>query len=511
MPVGNVSLLWHSYRYFPYEKALARREIEMLLDPQEIHPTQQGFDIEGNVITQQALNRLVYFQRYVLADDRVFSTFQHQLESTCVNTGHQNRQSTRYSVHGLHEYRGKFNPQIVRAILNILDIEPSSTVIDPFCGSGTTLVECSHNNATAFGCDMNPLAVFISNAKLQALSVPSSLLEGDLKRIVDGFATRDLLPAWADRASNDASPRTDYLKKWFDAPVLRDIEALKAAIEQVEGQRKSIFLALASDLLRAYSLQEPADLRTRRRKSSLPEIPILSAFQAKAMTFIKNLALTQGIVGVKEYFNRAYLCDSRSTKSEQWHKPNYYDAAITSPPYATALPYIDTQRLSLIWIGLIEPEELRLLEADLTGSREFSGNEKPTWVDGLQNNHEQLPPIVHDYCMRLENAVEEKDGFRRKAVPSLLYRYFSDMQHVFRNVFNLLKGDAPFALVVGHNHTKLGGEQFKINTPELLKEVAMDCGWSHQESIPLETYHRYGIHTANSVRTETLLILRKPG
>ncbi len=46
-----------------------------------------------------------------------------------------------------------------------------------------------------------------------------------------------------------------------------------------------------------------------------------------------------------------------------------FDAAITSPPYATALPYIDTQRLSLIWLGFASPKEVKVLENNLIGSR----------------------------------------------------------------------------------------------------------------------------------------------
>ncbi len=502
MNINNASLFWHDYRYFPYEKELARREIETLLHPLKIHPTRQGFNIEGN-IAQHSLDRLAYFQKYI-TDKGVFNTSQHKLESTCVKTGSQNRQSTRYSVHGLHDYRGKFNPQIVRAILNILGIEQNSTVIDPFCGSGTTLVECSHSNINALGYDINPMAVFISNAKLLALSVSWSLLEDDLEKIVAQFRNSPLLI--------DSSPRTDYLRNWVAPPQFQKFEYLKSIIKRITGQRKNIFLALASDLLRDYSLQEPSDLRMRRRKSPLPKKTILNAFQEKATIFIKNLALTQEFVGIKEEPTYAYLCDSRAiiTEAKQWPHLAVYNAAITSPPYAAALPYIDTQRLSLIWLDLIEPKELNYLESDLTGSREFTGKQKSTWDNYLEGNYKQLSSVVYDYCLMLKNAIGKNDGFRRKAVPYLMYRYFSDMQDVFRNTLKLVKRNAPFALVIGHNHTTLGGQRFDIDTPDLLKEVAISCGWIHQESFPLQTYHRYSIHNANSVRTETLLILRKP-
>src|SRR5690606_18912422 len=112
-------------------------------------------------------------------------TMQAMLER--VNGTGINRQSTRYSAHGLHEYKGKFNPQIVRAILNILGIPAGSNVIDPFCGSGTALLECAHLGMYARGTDINPLAVFIANAKLLAVRTPAAALAQGLDSVLRRF------------------------------------------------------------------------------------------------------------------------------------------------------------------------------------------------------------------------------------------------------------------------------------------------------------------------------------
>ncbi len=506
MTITETLLFLHNYRYFPYEKDLARREIEALLSPSEVHRNGQGFKVIGS-IDEVALKRLVYFQKYTL-DSGFFDTLQHRLETSCLKTGRQKRQSTRYSVHGLHEYKGKFNPQIVRGILNVLGIPPKSTIIDPFCGSGTTLVECSHSEVNALGCDINPLAVFISNAKLQSLSVEAQRLRDILDRLMNNLNLIDKNCLLQIRQS----PREDYLRSWFTKEIFVEIECLRIAIENLTGNHKNIFLALASDLLRDYSLQEPLDLRVRRRKTPLPTQPPGEAFQQKAAIFINNLEAAQDVVGVKQEPNYAYLCDSREIikNSEQWSHRPAYDAAVTSPPYATALPYIDTQRLSLVWLDLATPKDLRFLDANLTGSREFTKKKKNFWAESLKSNRNQLVSEVHSYCCELEEALSDTDGFRRQAVPYLMYRYFSDMQAVFRNILEITKIEAPFALVVGHNHTILSGQRFNIDTPALLKKIAISCGWGHQESIPLQTYHRYSIHSANAVRTETLLILKKP-
>jgi site-specific DNA-methyltransferase (cytosine-N4-specific) len=134
-----------------------------------------------------------------------------------------------------------------------------------------------------------------------------------------------------------------------------------------------------------------------------------------------------------------------------------FDAAVCSPPYATALPYIDTQRLSIVWLGLAHPRDLRHLEGALTGNRECSEQQRSLWNRRAQDNIEGLPDKVARFCRLLHEAIGPRDGFRRIAVPGLLYKYFVDMRATFRAVRSVLKPGAPFALVVGHNRTSFGG------------------------------------------------------
>ena len=71
-----------------------------------------------------------------------------------------------------------------------------------------------------------------------------------------------------------------------------------------------------------------------------------------------------------------------------------------------------------------------------------------------------------------------------------------------------MRKGAPFALIVGGNHTVLGGKRFDINTPQHLAEIASSCGWAHVETVPLQTYQRYGYHMDNAVTAEAMVIVR---
>ncbi len=492
----TASLRWHDYSYFPYERDLAEREVAKLLEVSSAKADLEGLVLPTEVGRAQA-SRLVYFADY-RADGEVTPTAQYLLEATA--RAGQRRQATRYSVHGLHEYKGKFNPQVAKAILNIFGVHETGTVLDPFCGSGTTLVECAHLGAQGVGFDLNPLAVFITNAKLLALRTPSEDLSGALNRLQ---AACSKTRKWAAETLFDE--RGLYLRDWFDADVLAEVELLRRMIHDAAGTLAPVFLCLASDLLRDYSQQDPADLRIRRRKSPLPETPLHDAFLRRAEAFLVRVKEAQAVIGLRDTnaWARLMSADSKAALA----KPAYADAAITSPPYAMALPYIDTQRLSLIWLDLVRPDELGVLEGDLTGSRELRKT-KRQFAEALAENTGGLPLEQHQLCLTMQASLSEKDGFRRRVVPTLLYRYFVHMQDSFRGVRRHMKDRAPYALIVGHNHTTLGGRRFDIDTPRHLASIAQGVGWAVEELVEMQTYQRFGYHAANAVSSETLLLLR---
>lgn len=492
-----VELIRHSYRYYPYELELARREAQTILPQASLSEIENGFKLGGR-FDSKAVERLVYFAGTAKSDG-YSPTMQSRLER--VNGNGVNRQSTRYSAHGIHEYKGKFNPQIVRAILNIMDVPKGSRILDPFCGSGTSLLECSHVGMRAIGTDINPLAIFIANAKLEAVRLPIDNLKSALVASIKRQKTAKISRSVEDEM------RFNYLKSWFDPAVLEDIERLRVSI--LSGEKSCIrpLLTVASNLLRDYSQQDPNDLRIRRRRSPLPAMKFVEAFAASAESFLSKLQDAQSIVRASARGSKALLFDSRYVTRTQLGAQQF-DCALTSPPYATALPYIDTQRLSLVWLGLIQPSEILPLEARLIGSREVRGESKKTLLAALMANSAGLRSSQARYCRNLQDALGPGDGFRRTAVPLLLYRYFTGMDKVFRSVRSHMKLGAPFVLIVGSNHTTLGGTRFEIDTAQHLAEIASECGWRHSETIPLQTYQRYGYHMINAVANEGMIILR---
>ena len=500
MNLSEINIYWRDYKFFPYEKKLAIREIETLLSPSQISVDRRKVTLTSMPEISK-IESLVYFS-HAAVGSQLIETIQNKAEHK--NSGNRKRQNTRYSVHGMHEYKGKFNPQVVRSLFNIYNISEDSRILDPFCGSGTTLVEAAHIGAQAVGTDVNPLAVFISNTKISSLGVEWSKIKEEFDSLVNQFLTKRL-NFYIEDENNE---RIVYLKKWFPEEVLLDIECLRELSHEFP-LIENLALVVISNILRDYSHQEPKDLRIRRRKSPFPSIPFIEELKNKMDAILISIKDFQESFGIIKSNNKAINCNINDCASNDI-QDNSIDFAITSPPYATALPYIDTQRLSLVWLDMIESKGIRNLETELIGSREYRAkNEQDKWNSKLLANSLEIPENVHVFCRDLFQNLTNKDGFRKRAVPSLLYRYFYQMKNMFETVNSKLKPNSYYALIVGHNHTTIGGNRTDIDTPHLLVEVAQSIGLELSEKTPLEVYHRYGLNSKNAVNKESLLVFRK--
>ena len=534
-----VQFLWQKYRYFPYEREFAKSEVGALLGqiPGELV---DGLSVPQNGLLTKRYRRFTYFREIVLPSGRKIVPDQALLEASSRPNGTgrvgktirveiAGRQSTRYSAHGLHEYRGKFNPQVVRAIGNMLALRKKAWVLDPFCGSGTTLLESAHVGWNAVGTDLNPLAVMISNAKLRAIHAPPVELSGTAHRLFYALrrSVRHLsynkpwsemeMRLFAGVGWEDSLPNFHYLTEWFTRPVLAQATVILGEIGRIaSSDMVPVFRVILSDLLRDVSLQEPEDLRIRRRKNPAPNYPLIPTFMSSLEAKIGSITRAINVLGKVDGFQEAHVADNRvpfdwMNKSARLSRIGGFDAVITSPPYATALPYIDTQRLSLCLLGLISSNKVMETERSMTGTREINERRRKGLEESLRNSRTgNLPENAVTLCKRmLELTALPGNGFRRRNMPALAYGYFSDMALAFENIHAVVRPRGVFALVVGRNRTVLGGEEVLIDTPIMLADIAGANGWRMRKVIELDAYKRFDIHRRNSINTECLILLER--
>src|SRR5262249_31113210 len=151
------------------------------------------------------------------------------------------------------------------------------------------------------------------------------------------------------------------------------------------------------------------DLRIRRRKNPADDYPAVELFVESMRAKVGAVLRARQHVGPKKGVTQvAVLGDSRDATRGR----TVFDGAITSPPYATALPYLDTQRLSLALLGLIGARELRHGERQQIGNREIPHRERLALEGQITANTAELPDAVIGFCRRLlKLADHESHGF----------------------------------------------------------------------------------------------------
>jgi SAM-dependent methyltransferase len=310
-----------------------------------------------------------------------------------------------------------------------------------------------------------------------------------------------------------------YLFSWFSPLILLKLFLVLCEIERVADERlKILFRVLSSDIIRDCSQQDPHDLRIRRRRIPLRNAPVFELFRERVLETSKQLVaflFTSKTCGVRSMDWECHYGDTRNLSvlsSRYLAHDNSVDLSVTSPPYATALPYLDTDRLSLAFLRLADPHQRRRLEDEMIGNREIvPGVRRKLERDFLDHYDEGPLPMEVKECIRNiyeSNAVADV-GFRRKNMGALLYKYFDDMRRSMAEVQRVLKPGARFALIVGNNVTKAGDKQVEILTDRYLGLIGESLGMRLVEELHITVTTEDLAHIKNSIKDNTLLILEK--
>lgn len=422
-----------------------------------------------------------------------------------------NRRCLRYGTHGIHEYRGKFFPQLVRSLINIAGVPKRGIVADPMCGSGTTAVESVLGNYQALGLDMNALSVRMARVKCALLSVDPEILISAYEGIRDQL----LRPAGKRNgqltyfASLPARDR-EYLAVWFSEQVLQDLDEVARAIQASDKQVRDFFWLSLSNIIRSVSWQKDDDLRVRKELRLDADIDPIREFLEELGRSVR--VVLAFLYHNKETHGRSFEIsegDARNLASAWSRWKGKIDTVITSPPYATALPYLDTDRLSLCYLGLLSRPEHRQRDQDMIGNREITEKQRLMYWDLFESKKKKLPGSVAALIQKVSTLNSKIEvGFRRRNLPALLTKYFIDMQQVFAGMMTVLRRGSPAYVVIGNNHTIAGGERVEIDTASLLVDLAAAVGLKSEKRIPMEMLVSRDIFKKNAVASEEILCFR---
>ena len=268
------------------------------------------------------------------------------------------RERTRH-VHRLHPYLGKFIPQIVEIFLRKYFC-PGQTVLDPFAGSGTALVQASELGVNSIGYDISAFNVLLVRAKTKHYhlkNVRSEILDilDKVQQATQADAYQPTL--WGTNGNGSgrkSNSHSDYLQNWFAPQTLRELLAYRDLIPNYEDQE--ILKIILSRSARSARLTTHFDLDFPKAPQTEPYwcykhsrtcAPTTTAFQ-----FLKRYSLDTAR-RLEEFATRRTNASVtiRHEDSRQADIPNV-DGVITSPPYVGLINYHEQHRYAYELFGL---------------------------------------------------------------------------------------------------------------------------------------------------------------
>ncbi|NLN75946.1 MAG: class I SAM-dependent methyltransferase [Armatimonadetes bacterium] len=250
-------------------------------------------------------------------------------------------------VHRLHPYLGKYIPQLVEIFLRKY-FEAGQRVLDPFCGSGTTLVQANELGIESIGYDISAFNVMLCRAKTQRydLTVAEAEIRDIMQRTRSATLNMDSDALISEPGSETAAiPDTDneYLNAWFAPQTLRELLAYRHFIETGEYRYKDLLRIILSRSARSARLTKHFDLDFPKQPQTEPywcyKHSRTCSPTTEAWKFIERYSLDT-IARISEYasLRSAARVSIHHQDSREADIPPI-DGVITSPPYVGLIDY----------------------------------------------------------------------------------------------------------------------------------------------------------------------------
>jgi DNA modification methylase len=282
-------------------------------------------------------------------------------------------EDTSYLTHSLHPYPAKFPPQLPKKILKEYGTK-GQTVLDPFCGSGTTLVEARIFGANAMGVDVNGLSVLLSQVKATPLfeeqfsAIKKFIADIENTVFQWKFSGRPKLPI----------KKIEGQDHWFQKNVSEEITFLLNKISEQADQAIQNFLKIVLSSIIVRVSNQDSDTRFAAIEKNISDIYTLEAFCKKASEYNLRMQDFSKLININTSLT-VHNADSRDLK---FIADNSIDIIITSPPYANTYDYYLYHKFRKRWLDL----DVQFAQYNEIGSRrEYSSlkEKKEKWNTDL--------------------------------------------------------------------------------------------------------------------------------
>src|SRR3990172_3404340 len=412
-------------------------------------------------------------------------------------------------AHDWYRFILSFPSHLVRDYVERFGVGPRQQVLDPFCGTGTTIVECKKLGIPSVGVEANPMAYFASRVKVDwgpnpdelfqhANRVAEAAFENLTASGIDDTTLLQIVPNGNQNLRTLPPELMDLLLANSISPLpLHKTLVLLDCLQQHYDERfhSHELLALAKTLVDSISnLHFGPEVGVGPAK---PDASVIALWLERVRLMVSDLRQ------VRDNHTPAvvHLADSRQILEVL--EPNSIDAVITSPPYPNEKDYTRTTRLESVLLGLIRDKaDLKALKRGLVRSNTrgvYVEDDDDQWV---ANNSEIQRLAESIEARRIE--LGKTSGFERMYA-RVTKLYFGGMTRHLVELTTILRPGAHLAYVVGDQASYL---RVMIRTGQLLADIAKTLGYEIEGIDLFRT--RLATATKEQLREE-VVVLRWPG
>ena len=368
---------------FIYEIALARLELQSFNPDLKVTNDFREFEIKDDGNLNELKRRLAYFQT-VNGDYSDYYYLQKYNQTKSVN---------QFLTHWIYPYKGKFHPQMIRALMNVIKIKEGETLLDPFVGSGTAVLEAQILGVNGIGIDISPLCVLISKVKTESVDVID-----EIKKYKDYYLFK----------KNSEEPSDERIKNFYK------VAEMMAHSDQSRRGR-NFDSSFVNDALKMIASVENYGNAIKKHNLKIGKTKILE-------DDIRKIPL----------------------------KDESVDGIITSPPYSIALNYVANDAHSLKALGY----DLEKIKEDFIGVRGTGLNKFELYDKDMEKAYSEMYRVLKKdkYCVVIignvtfqgqeinttQNVIDycEKIGFKTiKKMEKIIYGLYNVMQKEYILIF----------------------------------------------------------------------------
>lgn len=403
-------------------------------------------------------------------------------------------------IHRWYSFTQGFSDGLIEKLIEKMDIKKRDLVLDPFSGSGTTLLSCLTRGIDSIGIEISPFMAWVNSVKVESLKLKNPEL---LFKKLDSINPKNLL-----RENNRDLIFDDYLSKAFSKNILSQIINLNYEIESlnIKKEEKNILqlglIGILEDVSQVrkhgshyrFLLNENSiGLQKINTKIIDPSSEILSIYKNKIMEMMQDIIDTQKTLG-KESLASSQIINADVRSLPQFgRKPNF---VITSPPYLNRNNYIAQQKIELALLSFIKTKD------------EYKELVKKTFRSHTDSDLNINPKEEIDVDIKKIITNINLSENNNPKIPEMIIGYFIDLKQTLVELNNKLAKGAKLAFVVGNS--RWGGVVVPVD--HILLNMAEKIGFKTKEIIVTrlkgnspQQMHKYG---KISVR-ESIVIFEK--